>query len=293
MKGILFLIDLDGTLLNSSGKVCQESIKAIQRAKSKGAQFVIATGRNWEESKKVVKSIGLNGPVIVSSGAMVVDSKSGMVITSKPLDRNTVIIYGEKLLEAGYRVLLLKVNQRGTPEYVLVGNAPLNLSTSWWFKKYKTKYIEIDHFSEDPYIDLTIRVGVAGAHEDLLKLSNTLNFNINEVVVYCWSAVTSTHAVGSETSILEIFSKNVNKWEAFKQLTKESYLKADRIIAIGDGDNDIEMLSGACLGIAMKNAKDHVLKFANKITDSHDEAGVAKAINKQIEILSGEKRNKI
>ena len=53
-------------------------------------------------------------------------------------------------------------------------------------------------------------------------------------------------------------------------------------MAMGDANNDIEMLQFAGLGIAMGNASDHVKSLANDVTASNEEEGVARAIEKYI-----------
>ena len=53
-------------------------------------------------------------------------------------------------------------------------------------------------------------------------------------------------------------------------------------MAIGDANNDIEMLEFSCLGVAMGNSSDYVKKLADYVTDSNDENGVATAIEKLI-----------
>ena len=63
-------------------------------------------------------------------------------------------------------------------------------------------------------------------------------------------------------------------------------IKKEEVMAIGDGENDIEMLDFAGLGIAMGNASDFVKEFANDITTSNNHEGVANAIEKYI--LRGE-----
>ena len=59
-------------------------------------------------------------------------------------------------------------------------------------------------------------------------------------------------------------------------------IQASEIMAMGDANNDIEMLEFAGLGIAMGNASDYVKSLANAVTASNEEDGVARAIEKYI-----------
>ena len=85
---------------------------------------------------------------------------------------------------------------------------------------------------------------------------------------------------------LEIVKKGIKKSEAIKVVLEKYHIQQDEVMAIGDGENDVEMLEFAGLGIAMENAKEEVKRFANDVTTSNNHDGVANAIEKYI--LGGE-----
>ncbi|MFU0825856.1 MAG: hypothetical protein ACFWTK_12930 [Clostridium sp.] len=76
--------------------------------------------------------------------------------------------------------------------------------------------------------------------------------------------------------------KGISKGNAVKILAEFYGLKREEVICIGDGENDLSMIKYAGLGIAMGNAPDYVKKEADYITETNDEDGVAKAIEKFI-----------
>lgn len=80
-------------------------------------------------------------------------------------------------------------------------------------------------------------------------------------------------------TMLEIVPKGTDKWEGVKRLLKGTDIKEHNVMAIGDGTNDIEMIKGSGLGIAMGNAKDEVKVIADIIVDTNDRDGLADAIN--------------
>ena len=93
-----------------------------------------------------------------------------------------------------------------------------------------------------------------------------------------WGAVTSSHATGSDVHILELFASGVDKWSMIEHYCRIHGHDPGRVVAIGDGLNDIGMLSSAGLGIAMENADDDVRSAADMTTSHHDSDGVAHAI---------------
>ena len=81
---------------------------------------------------------------------------------------------------------------------------------------------------------------------------------------------------------IEFVPKGITKHKALENLCNILQIKKSEIIAIGDGENDIKMIEFAGIGIAMENADNIVKNIANDITDSNNEDGVAKAIEKYI-----------
>ena len=95
-----------------------------------------------------------------------------------------------------------------------------------------------------------------------------------------WSAVTQTEAVGSCTHLLEVFCANVNKWTMIEAHCARHQIDRQRVAAIGDGLNDIELVREAGLGIAMGNASPEVMAVADRVTTGHEVDGVAEAIDR-------------
>ncbi|WP_438836513.1 HAD-IIB family hydrolase [Streptococcus pluranimalium] len=90
------------------------------------------------------------------------------------------------------------------------------------------------------------------------------------------------NTVRSQQMIYEILPQNVSKASALKKLAEKLGIEPEEIMAIGDANNDIEMLKFAGLPIAMENASDYVKTFAKDVTASNNHDGVAKAIQKWI-----------
>lgn len=82
--------------------------------------------------------------------------------------------------------------------------------------------------------------------------------------------------------MLEFMKKGCSKATGLEKLAKYLNISKEEIIAIGDADNDIEMIQYAGVGVAMKNAKDEIKNLADFVTKSNEEDGVAYVINKFI-----------
>ena len=86
----------------------------------------------------------------------------------------------------------------------------------------------------------------------------------------------------SKPTYLEIMPTKASKTSAINCLQKKFNVDKSEIIAMGDNYNDIDMLEYAGLGIAMGNAPDDVKKYANDVTLTNDEDGVAIALKKYV-----------
>ena len=110
---------------------------------------------------------------------------------------------------------------------------------------------------------------ITGEPEVLEKAEKEMSERLKDVTVF-----------RSEPFFLEITPKNMDKGVALRELGK--YLKLDKseIMACGDGYNDVALVKSAGIGVAMKNAQRPVLEIADYITDSNENNGVGKAIEK-------------
>ena len=88
------------------------------------------------------------------------------------------------------------------------------------------------------------------------------------------------NGVLSQKYIYETLPKGANKGVALKKLAEKLNIPREEVMAIGDGNNDIEMLKFAGVGVAMGNGTKMAKDAANYITDTNENNGVAKAIEK-------------
>jgi len=80
---------------------------------------------------------------------------------------------------------------------------------------------------------------------------------------------------GEPYHVIEVMNKQMNKAEALKKIADEYGIPNNRIIAFGDGANDLEMIDYAGIGVAMGNAIEELKTLAKYETDTNEEHGVA------------------
>lgn len=89
-----------------------------------------------------------------------------------------------------------------------------------------------------------------------------------------------TEDIPIEYYYTEISLSNVDKWDAIKFLITKLEIKPEEVIAIGDNINDKKMIENAGLGVVMQGSTPVVTEVADYITDSNNDEGVAKILQK-------------
>ena len=273
----VLVVDLDGTLLCGRGEVSDENRTSFNAVKEAGIEIVIATGRCFKESEHILEKIEHDGVSIVAGGSQLCDAQ-GNTIVSEPLEEHIVREVAEHILKGNHKLLLLKDASECDVQYVLVGQAPLHHASTWWFDTLGISLLEVHTIDEDPWPQHTLRAGAVADERNLKQEASILADQLqNRAKLQHWSAVTSSQATGSETHLLEIFGPSVNKWSMLQRHLGDRF-DAERIVAIGDGLNDVELLQEAGLSIAMSNADMFVQSHADIISGHHNEHGFAEAI---------------
>lgn len=280
----LLVIDLDGTLLNSKGRVSDPNKQAIRDAWDAGLEVIIATGRALVESTRPLQEIGHKHLVVAAGGSLLCDASSKRTIERRVMPRDLVHDATQCLLGHDHKVLILKDAHATGYDYLAVGPGELDPASKWWFEAMASTVRFVSSLEDDPHPDDTIRLGIVTSGQELDPIARQLKEKLGDrAFLQHWPAVTSTHAIGAETHLLEIFNPNVNKWTMIAAYREQQGIPADRVVSIGDGLNDVELLRESGLGIAMGNASDAARDAADRVTEDHNEHGVALAIGKILE----------
>lgn len=290
----MLALDLDGTLFDRSGEVSKENVRAVHDAREAGLLVTVCTGRGLVESMEAMKAISQVDPVVVAGGAIIACPTTSGTLHRFALDRAHVEHATRSFLDQGLPSLVLKDPVAAGYDYlVVVGekNVPLDPVTEWWFSKMNVKVRRVSSLDDDQHPEHTVRVGACAMSGQLAELKRELHTHLGDhTEMHHFGAVVAPEHVktmedGQKLHILEIFSKNANKFSAVTLLAARSEIRPHEIVALGDEVNDVSLLKGVGLGIAMGNAIAEVKAAAKRHTLSNHEHGVAHAIK---QVLTGE-----
>ncbi|MBK5072671.1 HAD family hydrolase [Budviciaceae bacterium CWB-B4] len=258
----MVVTDLDGTLLTSTDRLTQASVNAFVSLKQQGILPVVATGRMLSEAQFAVEGIGATNYFMGMNGAQTVNLQTQETIYQKTLDLTTAQTLTDILDELGVFYQIYSHTSVYTRQHWLS-----DMSASGM----KAEYIRRFASSILPFS----QVDELGAVKMFVICKDA---DKQQVMRERLAALESVILVSSYPNYFEILPKGLNKGDALLRLCSHLGIALHEVAAIGDSDNDIEILSQAGVAIAMGNAYQRVKEVADHIAPSNDDDGVAYAL---------------
>ena len=262
----LIAIDIDGTLLNSKKDLTQATIDAIEAAAKAGIHVCISTGRPLTECREYTQHFPSMRYIVTCTGAQVIDMQTGEDIFRNPLSADEL------------RMLYSIICRYGAiPDIFDQENHIHNRATDMelteiWGSLYKD--VKLTHIPED---DLDAYV------ENYSGVTNKIHMFFHDLSKKpaLWEELKKLpyEIMESDFDDLEIMPRGIDKGLGLQKLAEHLGLKAEEVMALGDGGNDIGMFHYAGTAVAMKNASEAAKAAANRVSDyTNDEDGVAHEI---------------
>ncbi len=261
----LLAVNVDGTLLQSNGRLNKMTKEAIEYVHQKGVHVALVTNRSFYSAKKVAKTIKINPMVIAHQGAFVAETIEKPLFVKRISEELTLEVV--QLLEKTIcQIQLLHekaslANRINTPENLL-SRAVMTLNDPHIFSQ---TYVEVlsEELQERPFTPTKVDI--------IFPKKNDLN----EMYQLIQNLFPEIEVIRQSGDRLTLVPKGVSKWSGLLYLANHLQIKRNEIVAIGDGVDDIDMIVGAGLGVAMGNAAPEVKQAAKWVTRSNDENGVA------------------
>lgn len=274
----LIAIDLDGTLLNKDKKITKENREIINRVIQLGYEVVIATGRRYYSAKELVKELDNHLIILANNGNIVRRSEDDHLIFAKFLDMDAykdIIQEGKKFGLHG--IVHVDMFHQGIDMVVELDeetNSHMNYLT-----EPDKRYLVIPE-REVLKQDRVLAVVYPGKADIINKFYSEINTKYPERY--------SSHVLEKiyiAEAMYEAMNPMGSKWKSLMEYANLNGIKKEEIIAIGDDNNDLEMILNAGLGIAMKNSSDLVKKAAMIVTqEDNNNSGVASILEKVLKL---------
>lgn len=276
----LVAIDIDGTLLDSRGRLPARNRQAVHRAIEKGIHVVLVTGRAFHHARPIAEELAPeNAPealaLIVSNGALT-KRADGTTLHRRLVPRKTAlaIVTAMRPRHRGVAVIFDRPDAR---QYVFERIDWSHPQRQWYYERNRafiTRVEPIDAaLTEDPaQVAFTGSVGKMRAlADDVRRLPQATDVTI-----------TLTEYAERDFSLLDLIARGWSKGQALEAWTQRLELDDRAVMAVGDNLNDREMLEFAGRPVVMGNAVEPLKRFGWRTTASHDDCGLADAIDEVI-----------
>ena len=269
----LLALDVDGTLLDPDGELRDTVRQAVMAARRTGLRVILCTGRRFRSTRPLAQHLRLDGPVVVHNGALVKDVASAETLHCHPLP--------ESLCRRGLEVL----RQLAPPLiYIDAFHEEVDILTEPMehLHPFQQEYLQ-DNIPYCRFVDDLAATRLRGVVMLSIMAEADRLQALRPEVEHALAGQGHTKMILNKNfrgHILEVLPATVSKWQALERLMAAKGWTANDVMAIGDDYNDLEMIRGAGLGIAMGNAVEPVRAAADHVTGSNDDDGVVQAIQR-------------
>ncbi|PLR78827.1 hypothetical protein CU633_03275 [Bacillus sp. V3-13] len=252
--------DLDGTLLDNNQRISKDVISRIQSFERAGGKFTFATGRSLDSVLPYIDEVGINTPVILYNGAMIYEPIASEFIYARFLASNEIkeILSLFLKIRNQYNVSLLAFDHEGAyflEESTFIHQQLIKDSIT-------AQYTTIDELLTKQLVKIML-------------IGNQQEINELKTIYSIFSPI------NSEPELLEFIAKGVNKGVAVKVLMDHLEIPTHKLVAVGDNENDIEMIQTAGLGISVKNAIPNLKAVSHYVTQkTNNEQALIEVIEK-------------
>lgn len=263
IKPKLIALDVDGTIMDKKYTVSHRVKHAISRAMEQGVYIVLATGRMYSATVPIAIDLGLKTPLIVYQGSLIkefyksdkellhhrISSELAIELTKELRKENvqTNAYFDDKLYtETDSLILQEYVTRRKIPYYQV------------------NSFDEVENFKPTKIMAMDPDVEKIDRIKEKYTQNYSDRFNITKSTDY----------------FCEFVDKKCSKAEAILFLARMWGIDPVQTMAVGDQDNDKQMIQAAGLGVAMGNAHDDVKQAAHYVTDTVENDGAALAIER-------------
>jgi Cof subfamily protein (haloacid dehalogenase superfamily) len=257
----LIVTDIDGTLLNSNHELSEGNIAALKAAHAQGIKIALATGKTPEAADFVRERIGIPTYGIYLQGMVLMDTdgKTFYQQTIHPDNLRHVITYAE---------------DRGFDMMAYSGSKIMSRTLTQLMRDLTEPYHEplpqaVGALQNILWTTPIHKLVALGEPRQVTALRWQLNTQLGGKVRLVQAGI---------PTMLEVLPQNGGKGSALKTLMKELSIGAEHVLALGDAENDIEMLQLAGVGVAVGNAEDKVKAAAKHVVASNNDDGFAEAL---------------
>lgn len=267
----LYISDMDGTLLQSDGTLSEYTKEKLNDFYEKGIPFAVATARSMVSAMPILNGVRFAAPIVLMNGVFVYDTETKKAVKYHEIEHSAL----QRILDLFY--------EKNLHPFMFLYSDDYKLSI---------KYTEFDNDGMKDFYDERVNLldGRFTQTDNLTKIENGnhpvyVNYyappeyldkiveNLRDIPEIDFAYYKDSY---SDDWLIEIYSHTASKANGAKEVKK--IVGADTITAFGDNLNDIIMLNGADVAVAVENAVPQVKEIADIVIGTNNDNSVIKYI---------------
>ena len=272
----LLALDVDGTVTNSRHEITDATCRAVGRLRAAGIRVMLATGRRYRDVLPAAARLGIDSPLVTTSGALVKRPSDHATLYAARFEPgvlagvlativaggNEPIVFTDSFAE-GFDFFCRRIDDGPPPQPAADG-----AGERVYLHHNRAGARVAPLLDREPPGD-AFAVFALGDRRRMLELEEALRAT--------WPDRLALHTIKSPRYsdwMCEIAPAGVTKWSGVLRVAADWGIGPGEICAVGDDVNDLPMIRGAAIGVAMGNAQPAVLAAADRVVASHDDGGI-------------------
>lgn len=286
----LIAMDMDGTLLTSENIISPNTKEMLLQAQKQGIRLVLASGRSYRKLMEYAKELHMDkygGYLLEVNGMALYDLEKNTRHVRAQLESNHLQELFTYFKQWDVEVLaqfddglfdynppsIRKEKEAYRKEHHLPEDFPWTSGAFSFLMDYRNGYPHISYINSWEEIKRSVNKVSVTQHPDIMaQVSPKAKEDLQDRY---WLGLTTPRW-------LEIMPKGITKGSGLQELANTLGIAMSEVMAFGDGENDVDMLQVAGIGIAMENAMASVKSIADDVTKSNEQDGIAYALRKYI-----------
>lgn len=265
MKYDLFISDFDGTLGRAPfNQIDEKTVSAIKEYTKKGGIFALVTGRQFSSIAPICRRYGIKGIIACYQGAMIKDIESGKDILINGIDVDLTLDIVEKFRSEDVQIIV-------------------DIDDKMYYDV-KTKYVEF--FENSTHVKANCVQSLAQTVKKIGKKAQKVCLMCNEKrakeLAEKYNKIYGGKILFNNGApfLIDAVNPECCKDFAVRFLSNYYNIPFDKIITVGDSDNDIGLIKGEWYGVAVGDGSDKLKKVAKEVTLPFDKNPVLELLKK-------------
>ncbi len=260
----LAIVDVDGTLVTQDKVLTSQAIEAWDGMRRAGVKLALTSGRPPRGMAMLIGPLGIDTPIAGFNGGVFVNPDLSVIDTHalEPAAARTAL---KTILDQGLDAWLYTAD-----DWLVRDKDAPHVAREAWTVKFDPKVV--DSFADDQ-LDHAIKiVGVSDDHDLVARCEKATQEAVGE----------TASATRSQPYYLDVTSQKATKAQVVLELCRKLGVAPEAVATFGDMPNDVLMFEKSGFSVAMGNASSEVQARASAVTDTNENDGFAKAVERFI-----------